>query len=174
MSFADAMSNDLDVFVLRETADAYVNRVTIGRSLVEQVRDAFGNNGSLAVAMSGSADKKSKAYKSAIRTVQRIVAGKHKTLSARNQEAIRIAALNGKHLPLPEQVNVTITGTIQVSNDKRHRTVRLFLRGADRYTVLATARESAMDGYDSLGGANGMPGMMVFGEPDISISGGAR
>lgn len=163
-----------DVSVFRETADAYINRVTIDRSLVEQVRDAFGSNGSLAVAMSGSTDKKSKAYKSAIRTVQRIIAGKHKTLSARNQEVIRTAALNGGHLPLPEQVNVTITGTIQVSSDKRHRTVRLFLRGADRYTVLATAREHAMDGYDALGGANGMPGMMVFGEPDITIRGGAR
>ncbi len=174
MSFDTAMSDYLDVSVFRETADAYVNRVTIDRSLVERVRDIFGSNGTLAVAMSGSTNKKSKAYKSAIRTVQRIVAGKHKTLSARNQEAIRTAALNGKHLPLPEQVNVTITGTIQVSNDKRDRTVRLFLRGADRYTVLATARENAMDGYDALGGANGMPGMMVFGEPDIAISGGAR
>jgi len=170
----NSMSNDLDVFVLRETADAYINRVTIDRSVVERVRDAFGSNGNLAVAMSGSADKKSKAYKSAIRTVQRIVAGKHKTLSAKNQEAIRTAALNGKHLPLPEQVNVTVTGEIGVSSDRRHRTVRLSLRGADRYTVLATARESAMDGYDALGGANGMPGMMVFGEPDITISGGAR
>ncbi len=69
---------------------------------------------------------------------------------------------------------MTVTGTIQVSSDKRDRTVRLFLRGADRYTVLATASEHAMDGYDALGGANGMPGMMVFGEPDITISGGAR
>lgn len=163
-----------DVSVFRERADAYVNRVTIDRSLVERVRDAFGSNGILAVAMSGNADKKSKPYKSAIRTVQRIIAGKHKRLSARNQETIRTAALNGEHLPLPEQVNVTITGIIQVSNDKRHRTVRLFLRGADRYDVLATAREHAMDGYDALGGANGMPGMMVFGEPDITISGGAR
>jgi len=25
-----------------------------------------------------------------------------------------------------------------------------------------------------LGGANGMPGMMVFGEPDIAMGGGAR
>jgi len=163
-----------DVSVFRETADAYVNRVTIDRSLVERVRDAFGSNGRLAAAMTGNTDKKSKEYKSAIRTVQRIVAGKHKTLSVKNQEAIRTAALNGRHLPLPEQVNVTITGIIQVSSDKRDRTVRLFLRGEDRYTVLATARESAMDGYDALGGANGMSGMMVFGEPDITIRGGAR
>lgn len=99
---------------------------------IERVAALFGpnartQNAALATAIARTGDKSSPEYRAAIRSVQRYRASEgrqRRTPAERVRPRLARAARVGITLPLRGGANVTITGEVQVSKDRRVRTLR--------------------------------------------------
>lgn len=134
------------------------------------------DNPSIAIALSGTSDKKSKAYKAAIRSVQIWRKGQASPSRAYQQKIIGVLDQQGALDPYlqatAEQqegtVNVSFTAVVTISKITEERTLHAILDAADFYSA---ALESNLGGYQAVAQAGGYPPLVdVYGPVSITIS----
>ena len=144
--------------------------------MLNQLRFEYGGNDQIAIELSGTSDKKSHAYKAAIRSVQKWFKGQSKPGVA-YQGKIKQAALKSDagidylRETAGEQsgsVNVSFTATVTISKITEERTMHATMDAADFY---GAALDGNMNGFQAVAQAGGYPPLVaVYSPVSITIS----
>jgi hypothetical protein len=134
------------------------------------------DNPSIAIALSGTSDKKSKAYRAAIRSVQLWRKGQAKPGRAYQPRVIGVLDRHGELDPYLQNVaeqqsgtlNVSFTAIVTISRITEERTMHALIDAADFY---GAALESNLGGFQAVAQAGGYPPLVaVYGPVNINIS----
>lgn len=168
-----------DESTIQNYAMSYVGeQVEYDDSLLEVVVDYYGSNADIALELTGATSKKETAYRTTMRGLQNIRAGKH---SPKYENAIRDLALD-----IPEvsdailqdtashmggTLNVSFTADVQISRIIERRTIHATLSGRQVSHFLETALSDNFDAYSLVASYGDYPAISdVFGPVEISFT----
>jgi multidrug efflux pump subunit AcrB len=119
---------------------------TINRAVDKSIKGP--SNSDLAAKIAGTSDKKSNAYKAAIRNLQRYAKGQRKPSEAAKKALAKakreIKKERKAKFKLPSGT-VEVSGVVQVSNEKRRRSISIQMSGGDMEEFQSIAKEEGED-----------------------------
>lgn len=168
-----------DESTMQNYAMSYVgDYVSYSESILDAVVDYYGSNGDIALELTGATSKKDTAYRTTIRGIQNIRAGKN---SPKYQQAVVDLALGIPELEdvLLQQtassmggiLNVSFTADVQISRIIERRTIHARLEGRQVSHFLETALLDNFEGYNLVATYGDYPDITdVFGPVDVHFS----
>jgi hypothetical protein len=168
-----------DESAIQNYATSYVGEyVEYDEALLEAVVDYYGSNSEIALELTGATSKKETSYRTVMRGLQLIRAGKH---SPKYENAVRDLALE-----IPEvsdailqdtasdmggTLNVSFTADVQISRIIERRTIHATLSGRQVSHFLETALLDNFSAYNLVATYGDYPDLTdVFSPVDISFT----
>jgi hypothetical protein len=168
-----------DESTIQNYATSFVGeQVEYDEELLEAVVDYYGSNSDIAMELTGATSKKDTAYRTVMRGLQNVRAGKH---SPKYENAVRDLALD-----IPEvsdailqdtashmggTLNVSFTADVQISRIIERRTIHATLSGRQVSHFLETALTDNFDAYNLVASYGDYPHLTdVFGPVEVSFT----